>query len=225
MPTRSLPRLCAALLLVSGCNLPSAALIAAAQSDGAPAPGVAVQFRPGVPLLSVAAEAPAAFDRLRGAAARLGLDQPLFGDGSVSLTGELLQGGMLLPMPMGTLSIRTIPPEEVAVTAIPVEAVEVAEVSEDAPHSLADLVGVYGSSTTSGLLILSTDGTYLIRQHSHRMDHGTYSLQGRSLVLLTAAGEVQRLQPHGRDAWARASVSADGEVYAPLHPTDERVNP
>lgn len=223
MPTHSLPRLCAALLLVSGCNLPSAALIAAAQGDGASAPGVAVQFRPGVPLLSVAAEAPAAFLRLRGAAARLGLAQPVFGDGNIGLSGELLQGGMLLPLPMGTLSIRTIAPDEEVVTAIPVEAVPVADAPEDAPGSLAELVGVYGSSTTSGMLLLSTDGTYLIRQHSHRVDHGTYSLAGRSLILLTAAGEVQRLQPLGHGAWARGS--SDGEVYSPLHPSDEKVTP
>lgn len=219
MPKRCLPRLCAAILLVSGCNLPSAALLAAAQVDSEyPAPGLEVQFRPGLPLLTAAAESPGAFGRLHGAAARLGLAQLAFGDGNTSLSGELLSGGMLVPLPMGTLTIRTIAPEASDVlTPVPVAVDAIAAPSDEPARPLAELVGVYSSG--AGLLILSTDGTYLIRQGAHPVHGGTYSLSGRSLQLQTATGEVQRLQPLGREAWAASE--ADHEVYALLHPTDD----
>lgn len=222
MPKPRLPGLCAAILLVSGCNLPSAALLAAAQGDSeSPAPGLEVRFRPGLPLLGAATEAPAVFGRLQGAAARLGLAQLAFGEGNTSLSGELLHSGMLVPLPMGTLTIRTIAPEDSdVVTPIPVAVTAVAEGEPARP--LAELVGVYSASASSGLLILSTDGTYVLRQHSHRVHSGTYSLSGRSLLLLTAAGEVQRLQPLGREAWSSGGAEAGSEVYALLHPAEDQ---
>src|SRR5688572_4326242 len=114
-------RLAAASLFLLGCNLPSAIVLSFDEANLGDVPaqvGLDVRFQPGLPLLNAAAEAPAAFSRLRGAAARLDFGQLSLGEASTILEGELLHKGMLIPLPAGILTIRTIAPEATAVPIV-----------------------------------------------------------------------------------------------------------
>ncbi len=211
MPSRPWPRLCAALLLVGACNVPTSAPIAASQAAPASS-GVAVQFRPGVPLPRDAVEAPAKSSRLRDAASYRDLGSPHRGAERSHLTDAPLQAGV--PLPIDVLTARAVGAKPPVATAIAINAVDAADVKAS-QRPLAELVGVYQSRTTASLLILRTDETYLISQHGSRLAHGRYSLQGQTLVLSSQAGDVQRLQPSSRDAWTRSE--SDGETFALLH--------
>lgn len=205
---------------LAGCNLPSGLLLSfdeANLGDISAQVGLDVRFQPGLPLLSAAAEAPAAFSRLRGAAARLDLEQLSFGEASTILEGALLHKGMLVPLPAGILTIRTIAPEAIAV---PVVAVPVA-VTDDEPiaatplpvRQLPEVIGAYSAGRRT--MVLATDGSYLMFGPAEPFQSGTFFLVGSRLELHPKTGAAVAFFPTGSETWR----GARGELFTLIHET------
>lgn len=206
---------------LAGCNLPSGLLLSFDEANLGDLPaqvGLDVRFQPGLPLLSAAAEAPAAFLRLRGAAARLDLEQLSFGEASTLLEGAFLHKGMLVPLPAGILTIRTIAPEAVSV---PVVAVPVPMAADEAPiaatplpvRQLPEVIGAYSAGRRT--LVLATDGSYLMFGPAEPYQNGTFFLVGSRLELHPKDGAAAAFVPTGTESWR----GARGELFTLMHET------
>lgn len=202
-------------LLLGGCNWPTAAVVAMASSGAdveTPRPGLSVSFQPGLPLFQAATEAPTAFLRLRGAAARINLEKLALGDATALLTGEILSGGVLLPIPAGVLSIRTIAPEAAPVRVIPVmPATDGSDATPTRRRQLPEVIGVYGSGQRT--LILATDGTFVIKTAGAPVTVGMFYLHGEKLELDDLAHGTHAFAPVGNDNW----LGMSGEMFSLVH--------
>ena len=208
-----LSRCAAAALLLCGCNLSTAALFAVGASDGdGPTIGnLEVRFSPGLPLVNAALEAPAAFGRLRGAAARLDAGARSLGEAGVILEGELLQTGMMLPIPAGVLTIRTIAPEAQPIEAalVPVEVVD-GEEAELPLRQLPEVVGAYSAGPRT--MLLATDGSFVITGPAEPITRGDFYLAGKQLRLAEKSGQKLAFAPV-RDGWRDDA----GRTYILIH--------
>jgi hypothetical protein len=211
-------RLAAASLFLLGCNLPSAIVLSFDEANLGDVPaqvGLDVRFQPGLPLLNAAAEAPAAFSRLRGAAARLDFGQLSLGEASTILEGELLHKGMLIPLPAGVLTIRTIAPEAAAVPSVATAS------ATDAPlavlplpvRQLPELIGAYSAGRRT--LVLATDGSFLLFGPAEPFLNGTFFLVGSRLELHPRSGDRRAFEPTGIESWR----DSRGEVWNLIHET------
>lgn len=210
---------------LSGCNLPSGLLLSFDEANLGDLPaqvGLDVRFQPGLPLLHAAAEAPAAFRRLRGAAARLDLEQLSFGEASTILEGALLHNGMLVPLPAGILTIRTIAPEAIPVPVVPIG---VAVPSDDVPSAteqlpmrqLPEVIGAYSAGRRT--MVLATDGSYLMFGPTEPYSSGTFFLVGSRLELHPKNGDKVAFAQAGTESWR----GKHGDLYTLIHemPADE----
>ncbi len=218
--------LMATVLLVGGCGSPVAALFTAGEVEGQKldTPSLSVSFRPGLPLFAAAASAPAAFSRLRGAAARLDREKLSLGEATTVLEGELLHSGLLLPLPAGTLTIRTITPEAAmdAPAGVPART-EVGYEAHAPSRRLAEIIGAYGKHGDRRLLLLSTDGSFVLTLPSAPPCHGTFALRGDKLQLAPEGegGAALVFSPVGSDAWQ----SSGGLLFDLLHSTEVSQKP
>ncbi len=174
---------------------------------------LSVALRPGLPLLQAAAQAPRAVSALSRAARGLGEVGLLDGKYLRAVSNDLLDEGLLIPGPLGMLEVRLevlpIPSEPIAVTAlVPDRRVAPQGCTEVAVP--AALVGAYRAG--SRLLLLRTDGRFVLQGSAQASATGSYTLGCKVLQLASEARPPLRFTQHGSDGW----TDPNGATFLPL---------
>ena len=168
----------------------------------APRREINVSLRPGVSLFQAAAQLPQAVAALARASSGLG-DGALLNDlGTIG--ANLLDAGLLIPGPLGMLEVRRevqpIVGEAIAVTMAPVDATTVMP-APGCPAALTRpaVVGAYRADHQ--LLILRTDGQYVLQGGAEPVQTGRYQLDCQVLQLVHDSGYVELLTPREPAGW------------------------
>ena len=185
-----------ALLGLSGCNLVAASLFGEETSPPLLGTGVELSVRPVPAIFDAAARAPQALEKLRAVTPGRFSDF-LSPEQRAMLRGELLSGGLIVPIPMGSLTIRSVAKGH--------PTVEVATV-----RSLAEVVGAYTAGER--LLILDADGNFVLSQGKGLPVTGSFGVLHGGLMLKLTDGQVVHL----RDTRPGSYVDERGFVFALL---------
>lgn len=195
-----------ALAGLSGCNLLAGALFGDEASSATPLSSrVELSVRPVPALFDAAARAPRALEKLRGATPEH-LSELLSPEQRAMLRGDLLSDGLIVPIPLGSLTIRTVEPSRPIATVATV-------------RSLAEVVGAYTEG--EGVLILDAEGNFVSSAPGWAAKTGSFGVLPGGIVLKGADGWVMHLL----DTRPGSYVDERGSVFwlleAPKSPADE----
>lgn len=202
--------LCASLAL-AGCN-PSAVGDGPApraftlRLDGPLGPQLQVGVRPGVTIWQATRRAPDALARLAAA-----VPARLDGGASVPDVGDALLREMLLPLPFGVLEVAVVQPEPPTKGAPATTELRIGSGCTEAALAQPSAVGAY--RTRAGILLLRTDGRFVLEQGIGSPRTGRFAVACRQLLLSGDEGREERfLASEGAGSWR----DAGGAVLEPL---------
>lgn len=195
-------------LALSGCN-PSAVSEGPApraitlQLDGPLGPQLSVGVRPGVTIWQATRRAPDALARLAAA-----IPARLDGEARMPEVGDTLLGEMLLPLPFGVLEVAVVRPEPSAPAAT-----ELRLGGGCTEAALAQPAAVGAYRTRTGILLLRTDGRFVLEQGIGSPRSGRFAVACRQLLLHGDEGREERyLATAAAGSWR----DAGGAVLEPL---------